>query len=562
MQVHNNKNSLLSRLQSTLDERSTTGTLRSILSESKEQPFSSILTKCGEKIIPPYRSSSLQGPKDENHHNDESSTLLRDQNNSQIKQEHQPLLPMIDFSSNDYLGLARSRTQLEKVDQSFRLYTDSSSLENGMHLLGATGSRLLSGNTKLPRKIEKELAIIHNRPSALLCNSGYDANLCLLSSLPLSNDIVLMDELVHNSLIMGIRMGRANHTNENYVKTFIHNNVKDLEMKLKEYHDKSLKEVKEVNISEGEILILVESVYSMDGDIAPLKEILNLAHKYKAHVIVDEAHGLGVYGRTNIRDLMLPEEQTQQVYCSETQTPLLNKNNYDNIVNHQLHPFTTNKSTLPGTGVLAALDLESHPSLLASVHTFGKAAGCHGAIIASSNTLIQYLINYARPFIYSTALPPHSLLSIQCSYHTMIHDQEGEDRRTKVFCLVRIFRTLMIHALQQQQKQQQGNSTRNDLQLLQSPSPIQAILCPGNHRCIQMSNALRTIGSFDVFPIRSPTVPKGLERIRIILHSHNTEEQVANLVSLIIQISKMLHTDISTTGSNDVDYVTKFSAKL
>ena len=181
----------------------------------------------------------------------------------------------IDFSSNDYISLARLHSQREVVDRVFKQ-------QSADHLpgLGSTGSRLLTGNLDYAQLLENRLAKYHNRQAALLVNSGYDANLSVLSSLTL-NSLVIMDDLCHNSLIMGVRLSRGAT-----VKKFRHNHVADLEKIL----------ANRSKIEDKPTLIVVESVYSMDGDRAPLEEIFDVALKHKACVIVDEAHGLGVFG--------------------------------------------------------------------------------------------------------------------------------------------------------------------------------------------------------------------------------------------------------------------------
>ena len=179
---------------------------------------------------------------------------------------------LIDFSSNDYLGLARSRRQQQKVQASYDWFLKKYSQ---VPPLGATGSRLLSGNSSHYRQLETKLAKIHNRPSALIFNSGYDANLSILSSIPLEEDIILMDELAHNSLIMGVRMSRASRDNVMY---FRHNNVEHLKQLLLQCR------LKLEELRKGNIFIVCESVYSMDGDIAPLCEILDCAEKSYASV--------------------------------------------------------------------------------------------------------------------------------------------------------------------------------------------------------------------------------------------------------------------------------------
>lgn len=243
------------RLQECLDRREREGTLRSLM----PLPTSS----SSSHFTPPKPSASITS------------------------------FPIIDFSSNDYLGFARCREQTRRVECAYNKFMTS----NNISLLGATGSRLLSGDSNLARSLEAKLAHIHNRQAALLFNSGYDANLSVLSSLPYRDDgqdAIIMDELVHNSLVMGVRMSRLQ---KDRVFSFRHNDVDDLRRVL----DNVIKSSAVIPT----VLIVIESVYSMDGDIAPMKEILDLAESNGAVVIVDEAHGLGVFGHTNVDDMKL-----------------------------------------------------------------------------------------------------------------------------------------------------------------------------------------------------------------------------------------------------------------
>lgn len=427
---------------------------------------------------------------------------------------------LIDFASNDYLGLARCTKQLSIVQKSFDAFTrpsfidEASSVESTWShqgILGSTGSRLLSGDSPLARNLERQLAHVHKRPSALICNSGYDANLSVLSSIPLEGDFVIADSLIHNSLIMGIRMGRLRKGD---FYTFSHNNTVDLRELLCHIQDMRLEAKRISQNHHPEIFIVIESVYSMDGDIAPIKDILDIALEFRAHVIVDEAHGFGIYGATNPHNMVDTLENPLDV------TSLCKDEDYQEN---------------GGLGVLSALKLESHEALLASIYTFGKAAGCHGAVIVSSDLVIDYLINYARPFIYSTSLPPHSIFSISCSYSTII-GHEGDFRRRHLFKLVRYFRSTFISALRRQLPEQHISSI-----LIPSPSPIQAILCRGNETCVLWARELQKRG-INVFPIRFPTVAKGLERIRIIIHFHNTEDQIFKLVNHLIDLISDAHT--------------------
>jgi 8-amino-7-oxononanoate synthase len=358
----------------------------------------------------------------------------------------------IDFSSNDYLGLAQSPEQHDKVEAVYQRLPRP-------YLLGSTGSRLLTGDSDYAQTLEKRLAKWHNRPAALLCNSGYDANLSVLSSLTI-NSLVVMDELCHNSIQMGVRLSKGCT-----VQTFLHNNLDDLDRILSQARG-----------STKPALVVVESVYSMDGDLAPLQETLNVAMKHGACVIVDEAHGLGVFGEN-------------------------------------------------GIGVLAEYGLERHPALLCSVHTFGKAAGCHGAVVCGSSAIKEFLINYGRPIVYSTSLPLHSLVTITCSYQSMA-GEVGKRLRSQIRDRVDFFREHMERIMA---------ATHGSISLAPSISPIQALIIPGNSACIDFCENLRKKSGnrIRLYPIRSPTVPKGQERVRIIVHAHNTREQVSELIGLV-----------------------------
>lgn len=402
---------------------------------------------------------------------------------------------LVDFASNDYLGLARCQKQHVLVQSAYEKHLASQS--NCDPALGATGSRLLSGDSNLARSLELRLAGLHNRPASLLFNSGYDANLSVLSSMPYKEgDAIVMDELVHNSLVMGVRMGRLK---SDRVFLFKHNDVHDLQL--------VIKKIQQSSRQESSILVVVESVYSMDGDIAPLGKMLDLCYETGSTLMVDEAHGLGIYGKTNAQDMYL---------------------DFNEATNNAANELTPQSNMAGGIGVLSAMNLENHPSLFCSIHTFGKAAGCHGAVVAGSDTLISYLVNYARPFVYSTALPPHSLISIQQSYIS-ITGLAGEQRRNIVFKWVKLFRKEVLNGLSALTTSNQG------IELLPSPSPIQALIVPGSQNCINVCRYLREVGGLDVYPIRSPTVPKGKERIRIILHSHNTDNEIRRLAHLLLE---------------------------
>jgi 8-amino-7-oxononanoate synthase len=342
---------------------------------------------------------------------------------------------LIDFCSNDYLSFARSENIKQRTEKAF---AESS------YLSGATGSRSISGNTLYAEELEKELAMFHNAEAGLIFNSGYDANVGLFSSIAKKNDTIICDELIHASIIDGCRLSHANRFR------FAHNDIYDLEKKLQQ--------------AKGTIYVAVESVYSMDGDMAPLKEIVSLCKTYHANLIVDEAHATGVFGKQ-------------------------------------------------GRGLVKQYNLEDN--VFARVHTFGKAIGCHGAVVVGSNVLRNYLINFARSFIFTTALPMHSLVNIKCAYAEL---QSDSFDNTDLHNLIKHFR--------------EGIKLSGDVHLIDSISPVQSVVIPGNAKARTVSKLLQEKG-FDIRAILSPSVPAGKERLRISIHLHNTIEQINNLLGVL-----------------------------
>jgi 8-amino-7-oxononanoate synthase len=392
-------------------------------------------------------------------------------------------IDIVDFSSNDYLGLAHDPDQHAAVESAYAQLVQEDATRF-VPRLGATGSRLLSGDSSAFHALEHYIAGLHNRETAFLCNSGYDANLAVVSSLPA--DVILYDEYAHNSLHMGMRLWHAQDSANKQMISFRHNSTKDLQTKLEALRTDN-------KTHKADVIVLIESVYSMDGDVAPVRAMLDVAHQFGAQVVVDEAHGLGIYGKTN--------------------------NDIDS------RRITGSGVSIPGgTGVLAAEQVEQHPALACSIHTFGKAAGCHGAVVCGSTVFRDYLVNYGYPVIYSTALPLHSLAVIRCSYDTMTGGK-GDRLRESVFQFVYMFRRTLEPFL----------ATCHKVHLLPSTSPIQALMIPDNTACTEFCNILfvKSNKRIQLFPIKSPTVSKGQERVRIILHAHNTTEQVETLVLLI-----------------------------
>ena len=349
---------------------------------------------------------------------------------------------LTDFCSNDYLGLARSPELRLAIQRA----------EAGREALptGATGSRLLSGQSELANEVEHQLAEVYQTETALIFNSGYDANLGLLACLPQVGDTLLTDELIHASMIDGARLSYATR------RRFRHNDLADLDCQLRLAAESS---------PLGQVFVAVESLYSMDGDIAPLGEMADLCDNYGAALIVDEAHATGMYGPT-------------------------------------------------GEGLTVALGLQER--VFARVHTFSKALGVHGAAVVGPAVLRDYLINFARPFIYSTALPPHSLLAIRCAHE---HLQTHPDARRQLQDRLAYFWQRIAVVL--------PDSTWSN-----SQSPIQCLIVPGNDTARLVATAAQSAG-FDVRAILSPTVPTGQERLRICIHAYNTEAEIDRLIDIL-----------------------------
>lgn len=377
----------------------------------------------------------------------------------------------LDFSSNDYLGFARSAELRTHVAERKRELATTHGLDQ--LALGATGSRLISGNSVLAMDVEQQLAGFYGAEAALVFSSGYAANVGVLSSLPQRGDFVLFDELVHNSCHEGLRLSRAAAAGR--TAAFRHNDLADLRRRLEEirYRNSDVSGGDEGDVA-ATVFVVVESLYSMDGDVAPLADMAQLCEQLGAELVVDEAHGTGVYG---------PQ----------------------------------------GSGVVRALRLETSPAMAVRVYTFGKAMGCHGAVVCGSQVLVDYLVNYARSFIYTTA-PPFDQLATMLAVHEFCGRQGGDEARELLFRRIRYF---------QQAVRRHAAIPRSAL--LESDSPIQGVVFAGNHAVLAAARAMRGQGVV-VVPIRSPTVAKGAERFRVVIHAHNTQQEIDRLVAALAAV--------------------------
>ena len=344
---------------------------------------------------------------------------------------------LIDFASNDYIGFSKSEVIFNETHQ----FLVGHNIKNN----GATGSRLLSGNHSLYSEAEIYIAQFHQAESALLFNSGYDANIGFFSAVPQRNDIILFDELCHASIRDGILMSNA----KSY--KFQHNDFEDLERLLLKQDQEST------------IYIVTESVFSMDGDCPNIEELITISEKYNSYLVIDEAHALGVFGEK-------------------------------------------------GEGLIQYLDLQD--KIFARIMTFGKGLGCHGAVVLGSNELKSYLINFARSFIYTTGLSPHSVATILVGYHHLGKDKNAvESLKENIVFFNQVKKMLYLNPL-----------------FIRSKSAIQSAIIPGNEKVKSIAKELQKNG-FDVKAILSPTVPQGQERLRFCIHNFNSKEEISSLMA-------------------------------
>lgn len=336
----------------------------------------------------------------------------------------------IDFTSNDFFGLSHNR---ELIAASCR-----AAKEEGV---GSGASRLLGANSDSFERLERELAHFAGKESALFFSSGYTTNLAVVSALAASGAEFFIDKLCHASIYDGLKLGAANYRRYN------HCNSESLAKKLAR--------------SEGELkVIITESIFSMDGDCAPLADIVQLAKEQGALLMVDEAHALGIYGATGAG---LAEE----------------------------------------LGLLDKIDIY--------IGTLGKAAGAAGGFVASSHTIRELLINCARPFIYSTAPAPPQLAVAAAALKLL---PQLRPEATELLERAALLRQLLTA------------DTAN------SSSHIVPVIIGDEQCALALAAQLREQG-FVVKAIRPPTVPPATARLRIVLHSYNSTEQVRQLAAAI-----------------------------
>jgi len=342
--------------------------------------------------------------------------------------------PLINFCSNDYLGLANHPA----ITAAFKRGVD----EYGV---GSGASQLICGHSKVHAELEEQLAVFTGRERALVFSNGYMANLAVISAFAGRADHVIGDRLNHASLIDGARLSGARF------RRYPHADCRGLERILS-------------SVKGGHILVVTDSVFSMDGDLAPLPEIAGICRQHGARLMVDDAHGFGVLGKT-------------------------------------------------GAGALEAFEIDS-AAVSILMGTFGKALGGYGAFVAGDADIVEYLIQAARPYIYTTALPPALAVAAAESLRLI---REEPDRSEYLYSLIDHYKQTVSEL---------------GLPAYASSTPIQPLILGEAGRALQISEALREAGYY-VAPIRPPTVPSATSRLRITLSASHSREQVDGLLETV-----------------------------
>lgn len=342
----------------------------------------------------------------------------------------------INFSSNDYLGLASHPKLIESTLKATQRFGT-----------GSGSSHLVAGHSDEHHRLEEELATFLGTERALLFSSGFMANYGVLTALFDRKDLIVQDKLNHASLIDG---GRAS---EAKMLRYGHNDMKSLERQLQ--HQVEAK------------VVVTDGVFSMDGDLAPLPQILELTERNKSSLMVDDAHGFGVLGAS-------------------------------------------------GKGTLEHFELEQSKADI-YMATFGKALGGYGAFVAGSDVLIESLVQFARSYIYTTAIPPAVAATNRAG---LVLIQSEPEHRQQLHHNINYFKQLAIE---------------KNLPLMPSDTAIQPVLLKTNERALEVSQGLRDKGLL-VVAIRPPTVPENSARLRITLTANHSRQHIEQLVETISEL--------------------------
>ncbi|KAK2596768.1 hypothetical protein QQS21_006163 [Conoideocrella luteorostrata] len=380
---------------------------------------------------------------------------------------NEPSPDSIDFSTLDFLGLTHSGMIRQPFLDELAAHPDFK--------LGAGGSRLLNGNNPYTDEAEREIAAFHGTETALLFHSGFEANVAIMLAVPRPGDAIIYDELVHASMHEGMQGSMALCK-----RSFKHNDVDNFREVLADVRN-SQSQIKQGNSS---VIIALESTYSMDGDVAPLQELVKVAEEVfpegNAQFFVDEAHTTGVFGKQ-------------------------------------------------GRGLVHQVGMQDKIAI--RMHTYGKALACTGAAVVCESPVRDTLINFARGFIYSTAPSFPMVAAIRAGYKLMMTNQT-QPLQDRIQQLVKyFFRTLEANPIWEE---------ANDEGILQVPNmqdwedkafvthviPFMTRQRYTAYLCWHLQ-----LAGINCFPIDYPAVPRGMNRLRIVFHAHNNEEDIDKLVS-------------------------------
>ncbi|OPY73872.1 MAG: 8-amino-7-oxononanoate synthase [Syntrophorhabdus sp. PtaU1.Bin058] len=317
---------------------------------------------------------------------------------------------------------------------------------------GTCSSRSVSGSIDLYGQLEKMIARYKGYRRGLIFSNGYMANIAIISTLTDGNDVIFSDELNHSSLIDAMRLSRARTV------IYKHRDINDLEKKIKRER------------STGKRFVVTESIFSMDGDIAPLSDIFELRERYGFHIILDDAHGTGIFGQK-------------------------------------------------GTGVEELFGLSG--SMDVHMATFGKALGSFGAFVLSDEIVINFLVNRARTFMYTTALPASSLAVAMTALEMIRQDTTYKDELWKNIDYMR------------------RHLNTAGLDLKESVGPIIPIVVGEDAKTLRMQENLMRKGLF-LQAIRPPTVPEGTSRLRLTVVRGFTQDDMDYTIETIIDAGKKM----------------------
>ncbi|HEX3801162.1 MAG TPA: 8-amino-7-oxononanoate synthase [Verrucomicrobiae bacterium] len=358
----------------------------------------------------------------------------------------------LNFSSNDYLGLANHPRLIEASVEGARRYGS-----------GSGASRLICGSLACHHELEAALAAFKGTEAALSFSSGYTAAIGTIGALAGKDDVIVLDKLVHASIVDAARLSGAK------LRIFAHNDLNNLEEILR-WADQRASPASDVR---QRTLIVTESVFSMDGDLAPLKEIVALKEKHGAWLMVDEAHATGLFGK------------------------------------HR-------RGVAEELGVSDGIEIQ--------MGTLGKALGASGGYIAGSRALIEYLINRARSFIFSTAPVPAAAAAARAAVE-LVQSDEGLARRNLLWSLISELKTGLA---------------KNGWPLSDTHSAIIPLIIGAEADAVKTATALRDAGIF-VPAIRYPTVARGQARLRVTLTAAHSPADVTRLLSALAPLATQPH---------------------